>query len=145
VNDAVRALNAPNFSDVAGQAAYIRAISAALDALPSNPYHDATRARFKALLEGKGGGDDDSALSPHARLFLALMFIQGEVWFFALIEVGEFLLIAFWAMTIMLREGRGIPQGGILIFGLFKMMMGGWTGIILGTLRGICLLGMGSS
>jgi hypothetical protein len=30
VNDAVRALNAPNFGDVAGQAAYVRAISAAL-------------------------------------------------------------------------------------------------------------------
>jgi hypothetical protein len=62
LNDAVRALNAPSFGDVAGQAAYIQAISVALDALPSNPYHDATRARFKALLEGRGGDDDDSAL-----------------------------------------------------------------------------------
>ncbi len=83
--------------------------------------------------------------SLRVRLFLALMFIQGEVWFLVLIEGGGFLLIAFWAMMIMLREGRGIPQGGILISGLFKTMMDGWTGKILDTSRRICLLGMGFS
>jgi hypothetical protein len=40
--------------------------------------------------------------SRHVRLFLALMFIQGEDWFLVLIEGGGFLLIAFWAIVIVM-------------------------------------------
>ena len=63
-NAAVRALGAPDSGDIKGQAEYIQAVSDALDALPRTPYHDATRARFRELLEGGAGDEDDSALFP---------------------------------------------------------------------------------
>jgi hypothetical protein len=132
-NAAVRALGAPDSGDIKGQAAYLHAVSDALDALPRTPYHDATRARFRELLEGGAGDEDDSALFPP----------RAEDWFFVLIEEGGFSSIAFWGMTIMLRGRRGILLGGISASGFARMMTGEWIGILLGTSRRICLLAMG--
>ncbi len=47
MNAAVKALNLPASGHVEGQAAYIQAVSNALDALPDTPYHNATLARFQ--------------------------------------------------------------------------------------------------